>query len=87
MRKEKAIIGGNRDEQKTTIKQLLERYNDDSNRKIEKSLISEDSETTIKLDILDQTMKLSNKRYERKQNVTYKEPYISTRHYWRGNIK
>lgn len=41
------------------------------------------------LETLEQTAKFRNKRYEKKilGNKQYKEPCISTRHYWRGNIK
>lgn len=58
-------------------------------RTIEKPLIQEYCEITENTETLEQTAKFRNKRYEKKilGNKQYKEPCISTRHYWRGNIK
>lgn len=60
-------------------------------RTIEKTLIQEYCEITENPETLEQTAKFRNRRYEKSKkildNKQYKEPCISTRHYWRGNIK
>lgn len=58
---------------------------------IEKTLIQEYCKKTENSETLEQTEKFRNKKYEKSKmvldNKQYKEPCISTRHYWRGNIK
>lgn len=71
------------------VDQILELQ--ERSRTIEKNLTPEYCEITENLGILEQTAKSRSKRYEKSKKVLdnkqYKEPYITTRHYWRGNIK
>lgn len=83
-----AIIGGN--EQKTTIKRLFEEYNGDDCIIIELE-ISECCKVVKNLETPEKFMNISKKKHGNpKKSVLgkhYTQPYISTRYYWRGNIK